>query len=168
MPTEFIYFQGKGSWIRAAKPDRTFIKPDGTGSKWDMILHPNEQSLEKIRELQAEGVKNKLNEDEDGYFVRLSRPEAIKVRGRLKEMKPPVLTKKDGSPFNDMVGNGSDVTVKMEVYEHKTPNGGKAKAMRWLSLRIDHLVPYTGRREMDYDERAVKGLEEQPEQKPDW
>jgi len=168
--TEYIFLQGKGSWIRPHQ-----VNPWG---KWSMVLYPDAKSLEKLRELQAEGVKNSISKDDDGWYVRLSRPTELKVNGKLIGLRPPEVfdaTKPlpDGGymPLKDTpIGNGSDVTVKMEVYQHRVPSGpdGKpkyAKAMRWNSLLVENLVPFQSRKEFTEDElKAVRGFEEQPKQ----
>lgn len=166
MATEYVFLTGKGSWIR---PE--VINEWG---KWAMVLHPDTASLEIIRELQSEGVKNVIGKDDDGYFVRISRPAEYRTKGQLKGLSPPLMF--DGTKplpgggyaplVGQMIGNGSDVVVKMEVYTHGIPGqpGKKAKAMRWHSCRIDTLVPFQRK---DFDEtmgNAVEGFDKQPKQ----
>jgi hypothetical protein len=164
--TEFVFVQGKGSWVKTIAPNKY--------GKWSVQLHPNEASLEIIKKLKEEGIKNELKKDEDGYYMTFSRPVNKEIRGKLTGFQPPRLldgAKKlpDGThpPLDERVGNGSDVTLKLEVYKHKTPSGGEAKAARLLSIRVDNLVPYTIARDFDEDDtRAIKGLDEQPAQQP--
>lgn len=155
MATEFIYLKGKASWVKD--------KPNEWG-KYSFQLHPDNESLEKIRELQSEGIKNVLKKDEDGYYCNFSRPVSIVAKGKVIGLAPPEIWDADGrTPFKESVGNGSDVTVKLEVYSHGTPGGGKAKAARWASMRIDNLVPYVKERDMTIGtEQLSRGLEEQP------
>lgn len=159
MATEFVFLQGKGSWIRPQVVNQW--------GKYSMVLHPNAESLEKIRDLQAEGVKNVIGKDDDGYFVRLSRPSEIKIDGKIKGLVPPEVFGPDGNPLRDvLIGNGSDVTVKMEVYLHKVPaSDKKAKAMRWLAIKVNELIPFTPEKDFNKDEtRAVKNFDKQPQQ----
>ena len=79
--SEYVYLKGKASWVRADA-----INERG---KWSMMLHPDNESLEIIRGLQAEGCKNVIGKDDDGYNIRLSRPAEVKFRGSLKGMTPP-------------------------------------------------------------------------------
>lgn len=165
--TEHIYLQGKVKWFRPIQPDMQYDPPS-----WSQIFYPNEESLNKIRDLQAEGVKNVLKKDEDGFFVRLKRPTYLKKIINNSESKvalqpPEVVIESGGAivPFKDMVGNGSDVTNKMEVYQHATPGGGKAKAMRWLASKIDNLIPFEKRSDFTTGEaQAVENLDKQPQQ----
>jgi hypothetical protein len=159
--TEFVFVRGKAKWFKHEKPDPTYLK-------WSHVLYPDNESLEKLRDLQSQGMKNLIRKDEDGWYITLSRPAERKTRdGTRFGMNPPEILMADGTPLRlgTKIGNGSDVTTKLEVYSHKTPGGGKAKAARWLSTRIDNLVPFEKSRDFGEEEnRAIKGLEEQPEQ----
>lgn len=156
--TEFVYITGKLKWVRVQTPD--------PWNNWKVTVYPDNPSLDKIRELQAEGVKNVLKKDEDGYFVVFRRPASKTMKGKVVGFAPPEVLQKDGTPLRDvLVGNGSDGVVKLEVYSHNTPGGGKAKAARLLALRVDNLIPFTVDKDFDPDQqKAVKDLMEQPEQ----
>ncbi len=156
--SEYIYLQGKVSWFRPKIPDQW--------NNWSTQLHPNPESLEKIRELQAEGIKNQIKKDDDGYFTRFKRPVTKETKtGKILSFAPVEVFDADGKPFDGPVGNGSDATLKIEVYEHGTPGGGTAKAARWVSARIDNLVPFSP--DTDYNDEqkaAAEGVMQQPEQ----
>lgn len=155
--TEYVYLSGKASWARTNTPDEW--------GNWKITLHPDAKSLEIVRDLQADGMKNQLKKDDDGYYVTFKRPTSKEFKGQIKPFNPPVVTKADGeTPFIDgLIGNGSDVTITLEVYEHKTPGGGKAKAGRLAAVRVDALVPYMGSRDMETDQhRQMQQLASQP------
>lgn len=156
--TENIYIQGKVSWFRPKVPNKW--------NKWSVQIHPNDKGLEIIRELQAQGVKNQLKKDNDGYYTSFSRPVTKETStGKILSFTPVEVFDKDGNKFDGNVGNGSDVTLKLEVYQHATPGGGKAKAVRWVSARIDNLVPFEKERDLnDFEKEAAEGLDKQPEQ----
>lgn len=157
--SEDVYVKGKVSWVKHLTPNQW--------DKWSVTLHPDAASLEIIRDLQAEGVKNVIKKDEDGYFVQFSRPCTIELRKGVKSgVTPPEVVDTNGSPMDGIaIGNGSDATVKLEVYSHATPTGGRAKAARWAALRIDNLIPFN--RDTDYPDEGRKeiseGLREQPQ-----
>lgn len=160
---EYYYFQGKCKWFRPLKTNEW--------GKWSHVLYPNDEALEKIRELQSEGVKNVLKKDEDGYFISIGRNSEIKRKSdgggvKMVGMTPPEVIDKEGKPCGLInVGNGSDITTKVEVYSHGTPGGGKAKAMRWMSSRIDNLIPYEAvKDEYPAEAKQTDGLSKQPEQ----
>lgn len=158
--SDYIYIQGKVSWVK-------YITPDPMYNKWSVTIHPNTEGIEAIRELQTQGVKNQFKKDEDGYYIQFSRPTDRKIKGKVVGMTPPVVLDKDGNPLDGVaVGNGSDATVKLEIYSHPTPSGGKAKAARWASMKVDNLIPFN--KDTDFPDPAqreqAEGLTEQPEQ----
>jgi hypothetical protein len=164
----FVYLTGKVSWVKHIKPDDKFGPP----GKWSFKLHPDEKSLGIINDLKITkdgigGIKNVLGKDEDGYFMTFSRPVNKTINGAVRAFYPPEVVNADGSPCTAAIGNGSDATAKIEVYTHRVPNGGKARATRWDSMRIDHLVPYE--KERDYPPAELKKIEELANQPvPKW
>jgi hypothetical protein len=155
--TEEVYVSGKGSWAK-------LIKPDDKWGKWSIQLHPNNDSLEKIRDLQARGLKNQLKKDDDGYFCNFSRPVSRVYKGVVKPFTPPIVVDKDGAPVLVPIGNGSDVAIKLEVYEHGTPGGGKAVAARLEKVRIDNLIPFNPNTDYSAEEKEkVEDIKVAPE-----
>lgn len=170
---EFIKLQGKSRYSR-------LIHPDEMSNAWQITLYPTPESLEIIRSLQAEGIKNKMRKDDDGYHMRFSRPTSKKYRDksgleRTFGLEPPEVVIRDETdplgykPFRDFIGDGSDVTLKLEVYGHRTPSGGTAKAARLLGVMVDTLVPYTSQEVMsEQQQKAVAGLPDVPPHRPSW
>jgi hypothetical protein len=169
--SEYVYLKGKAKWFRHTRPDEW--------GNWKHDIYLDDASVDLIRELQltkggVSGIKNVLKKDEDGYYMSLRRPTQKIMKGKVVGFQPPEVldgatTLPDGSnpPLRDTtVGNGSDITTKCMVYQHPTPGGGQARAMRWESTRIDNLVPYEGRSEFTEQEaKMVDGLIEQPKPK---
>jgi hypothetical protein len=143
-------------------PDMGF---GGSGpARYKVMIYPIPEDLEVIRNLQKEGVKNLEKRDEDGSYFTFSRATAIIASGKTIGMDPPTILDKDGKPFYERIGKGSDITVKLEVYKHRVPgNPNGAKAARLLTVMVDNLVPFQN--EIDLTERqqkAIQGLIEQP------
>ena len=164
MATEDVYVRGKGSYIYAYVPDQQFEKP-----AWKITLHPDDASLATIQQLKKEGMKNWEKRDDDGTYFTFKRPVTVlnKKSGKDISLSPPVVLDHEGQPFTGPIGNGSDVTVKLEVYSHNTPGGGKAKAARFAALRIDSLVPFETKRDFtDTQKEVVGGLADQPKPRP--
>lgn len=130
--------KGKLMWCRLVDLNRY--------GKWSLDLYPDAESLEKLRELQAEGVKNIIKKDDDGYHVQISRPPTIEfAKGAVLSVTPPRIRDKDKNPLpaNVLIGNGSDGTVTVETYVHRIPNTEKrAKAMRLFGVTVDNLIPF--------------------------
>lgn len=153
--TEYKYIRGILFWVRTKQ-----VNPWG---KWSCQIYPNGEGLEIIRELQSEGLKNALKKDDDGYFATFSRPsEKTDRMGRKYGLAPVEVIGPDGSKYEGLVGNGSKGTIKLEVYKHKTPGGGEAKAARLMAMKIDDLVPFEPNRDMtEREAEAVEGLADQ-------
>lgn len=153
MTTRYINLRGKTKWFR---PDRL-----SQYNKWEHQLYPIPEDVDKILELKAQGLKNNLRKDDEGYNINIGRPPELKVNGAVKALQPPVVTiTKDGIelPYTGLVGNGSDITTTVEVYNHRVPGspGKKAVAWRWLSTRIDNLVPFQSEEMRPEEQKAVE------------
>ncbi len=131
-----LKLKGKVSWVRLREPNKF--------DKWSLNIHPDAESLEQFRELQAEGVKNQIKKDDDGYYFQISRPVTIELRRGVKTpVTEPWIKDKDGNEFEGNVGNGSEGIVHCEVYSHPVPNTEKrAKAIRLMGLEITDLIPF--------------------------
>lgn len=153
-PTQFQYWSGKCKWAKTHVLDEKY-------NKWKIVLYPDAVSLKKIEELKERGLKNTIKKDDDGYHINISRPPSTKRKGREVPLGPPEVINKDGTATSELIGNGSDVTVKVEVYAFKQFPG---VAARLAAIRVDNLVPYVTE-EMGTEEQRglVHGLQEAPE-----
>lgn len=107
---------------------------------WKVMFRPTPESLMQIMDLQSKGVKNQLKKDEQGYFVNFSRPTKDSAG---KALRPPFVFAADGQTvITDAIGNGSKGKLTLDLYEHKTPTGGKANAARLYSITVTELVTY--------------------------
>lgn len=165
MATNYIYLQGKTTWFK-------FNRINDWG-KWSHNLYLNADSLDTFRKLQeanteVAGIKNTLKKDDDGYYAQISRPAHMKRRGREEALTPPAVFEADGkTPWQGgLIGNGSDVTSKIEVYDYPVPGSKlRGRAIRWVSTKVDKLVPFEAERDnLATELREAKGLAEQPPQ----
>jgi len=151
--TEYHVYQGKAKWVKPQAPDKY--------GNWSMVFYPNMDSYNKILELKERGLKSEIKKDEDGYHITFRRPQQKVYAGKVKGFAPPQIVGPDGLPFDQLIGNGSDVSVKVEVFSYKTPQGNEGLAARWLALRIDNLIPYETKRDFDTDQSdAFRGMDE--------
>ena len=171
--TEWYFLKGKGSWVSPHKINQW--------GKYSMKLYPDTETLELIQKLQKEkGIKNRVEKDEDGWWLRLNRPSELKLRtGKVVGMKPPEVLDGDHPikddegnvigylPLSEPIGNGSDVVAKVEVYPYTPPasrDGKKEWAMRWFSIRVDNLVPFMKQSFDEGAKNAIAGFEDQGKQ----
>lgn len=161
MPTKMIYLQGKAKWVQVHQPDKF--------NKYGLVFYPDEKSLETLRDLQAEGLLNRMKKDDDGYFMRIGSPASKEIKGKVRGFAPPELIGPDGLPLREVaVGNGSDVTLKVEQYQYPTPTGGTGIAIRLKAIRVDNLIPFERSSFSEEAAKQVDGLAERPtqEEKP--
>lgn len=164
MPKEYIFLSGKAKWA-----NKLFV-PDQLYKCWSVVLYPNEQSYSKVLEMKkgqdgVQGILNMIKKDDEGYYITLKRPTEKLMRGKLNAFLPPVIVNADNTPFNAQgaaIGNGTDVTCKIEYYIYPRPTGGKGSAIRLESVRIDNLVPFLKDSFNKEEAKQVAGLTDQP------
>jgi len=157
--TEWHFFKGKGKWVRVHSPD-----PWGN---YKLDLYPDTESYDKLLELQKKGMKNTIKKDEDGYFITFRRPTQKVYKGKVVGFAPPEVLEADGkTTLRDvLVGNGSDLTVKVEAYPYKSPQGTPGLGIRLASIRVDNLIPFQVKKDFEEggdQEKMIRNLAEQP------
>lgn len=138
MASKTWYFTGTCKWAKVVEPDKKY-------NKYSIDLFMDNDNMEKFKK---SGAQLKVRENDEGEtFITFSRPTASLGRdGKIKEHGAPLLLSVNGDPLKDtLVGNGSTVTVKVDVYD--TPKG---KGTRLEAVRVDNLVAFT-KREVDED-----------------
>lgn len=158
--TEYVDVQGKIKFIHAVN----FNKYE----KWSITFYPTTESRNIIHDLQAEGVKNVMKKDDDNaYYIQFSREPTKLIRGKVVAWPAPRVVDKDGQLMDgSTIGWGTDATIRLEIYQHGTPNGGKSKAARWDSIRVDNLVPWSKDELPPAEAEHVESLTNSP--KPVW
>ena len=126
MATKTFFFTGTVKWAKVFKPDEKF-EP-----QYSLQLFLDDDGWATWK---ASGLGGKVKEDEDGKYVTFRR----KVAGPSWEpvLGPPKVTSADGKPFEGLIGNGSTLTVKVDVYDT-----AKGKGHRLEGVRVDELVVY--------------------------
>jgi hypothetical protein len=130
MASKYVFLTGKAYWAKIKKPDLDY-------QKYSIDIYLDEPSMEKFDD---SGIKVQKKINDLGTYVRFSRKMSEVFKGEVKEMGPPsTLIFKDGEykPFDDYIGNGSFVTVKVQVYDTQ-----KGKGHRLEAVAVENLVPY--------------------------
>lgn len=138
---KYIKLKGKGMWTKSLFTAETWDGPKGPESSWSVTLYPDSPSLEIVRELQGDGLKNKIKRDDDGWYVKFKRPVEKDMGGKKVTFPAPKITL-NGEHFEGPIGFGSDIEVTLEVYKHRVPGGGNSVAARLESVDVLSLVPY--------------------------
>lgn len=163
MAKTYYYISGKGKWA-----NKLFM-PDQMYKCWSILIYPNEEGYSKVLELKAgkdgvQGILNTIKKDDDGYNITFKRPTEKLMKGRLNAFLPPLVVDAEGQPWNKDkgIGNGSDLTCKIEWYSYKRPTGGQGSAIRLESVRVDNLVPFEKKDFPEPERKMMEGLDEQP------
>lgn len=126
MPTATYYFQGSCKWAKVHKPDPKYgnyeVNLYMTPESWDLF----DQS----------GLRLERRNDDDGEYVTFRRPHTKLIKGEQNVFGPPEVLL-DGEVTDKFIGNGSDVTLKVSVYDTM-----KGKGHRLEKVRIDRLEEY--------------------------
>lgn len=123
------YFSGKAGYV--SKNGRKFGEEP---EKWSMRLYP--RTAADRAEIKATGIKNKTQED-DGVK---SGVEGLYYTFRSNTPYP--ITDKDGNDITVLVGNGSEVTVKLEVEAFNSPKYGAQARSKLLGVIVTNLIEY--------------------------
>lgn len=133
--------EGTFEWIKTGP---NFDEYEGKRS-WSAVIRPTKESLEIVRDMQAEGIKNVVKKDDKGYYVKFSKPlEKKNKEGKVvKTFTTPIIKDAEGTDLtNTLVGNGSAGVMKVDLYEHPVKGGKTSHAARFEGVKITTLVPY--------------------------
>ena len=133
MATQTHYLKGKAQWAKLFKPDEKY-------NKYSIDLGMDQEEAEKFKKI---GLKNTLKERDGLYWVSIRRdPDKLAwINGTQQPAGKPSVLDSDGHPLDKLVGNGSDVIVKLTTYDYDNKNG-KGVGSRLESVRVDKLVEY--------------------------
>lgn len=139
MATQYLSFRGKAHYCKPyeGQIDHGFEdKEDGHFANWNTGLLLDEETLRVYRALALNQVKVKENNQ-----VTFKRSEFKRDKGQLVPLGPPRVTLPEGIEEGTAIGNGSDVTIGIEVYDYSYKNR-PGKAARWNSVVVHELVEY--------------------------
>lgn len=161
---ETVLVSGKCKWCFTKKLDQY--------DAWSVVLYPDKDSLVIVNQLIKDGIKNQLKRDEDGDYIKFKRDPNKKGKdGRIIQYGPPEAIMADGTVCNEIIGDGSDVTVRLEVYGGKAPFGaGNYLAARFGGVKVQNLVPYKPGEmaQNPWEQKYAEKLMNAPLQKPQW
>ena len=128
-----LVLKGELNWVRTGEPDHKFDN-ETTKGKWSAQLLPDAESLEIIRDLQAEGLKNVLKKnDENRYFTNFSRvfQKTDKEGKIIKTWTPPYTLDANNENLDPKIlGNGSKGEIHLDVYEQSSRVRTRCRCLR--------------------------------------
>lgn len=132
MAMKIIFISGECAWAKLDTPDTKF----STAGVYTIDVFLDEANRQKFNEA---GIQLKVKEKDGKTFATFRRVHSKLVKGVSTVVGPPPIHYADGTSLkgNQKIGNGSEVTLKISVYD--TPKG---KGSNIEAIRVDHLVPY--------------------------
>lgn len=123
-----VYFSGPCRWAKVYTPDEKY------GPKYSIEVQLNDAELEKYKNAGCMGNPSK---DGEGYYTFRRTKTLLTRKGEVKENGPPIVVDAEGNKFTAPIGNGSDVTIKVETY-----NTEKGMGTKLVAVQVDNLVEY--------------------------
>lgn len=152
MASKELTLTGIAKWVRAYQPDEKY-------NNYTIDLYMDDRSF---NDFLSSGSQVNVKQNEDGRFVTFRRPHVKLIKNDMVVFGPPavgavnpdtgkfelwgeyvdatskqsrqVFKPKEGSPS---IGNGSTVTVAVEIYDTQKGSGTRLNA-----IRVDNLVEY--------------------------
>jgi hypothetical protein len=132
MARKIYYFSGKCEWAQVFQPTPDY---DKSKQSYKINLIFDQQSLNMFHDSE---LQLKLKEHKDGgKYTTFRRPTHQMIKGEVTEAGPPEVIDADGKPMEVKIGNGSDVALKVEVYD-----SARGKGHRLLGVKVINLIPY--------------------------
>ena len=139
MATKEYYLSGMAKWAKVYPENR-----DERFDRWTLDLFLDDKSWGKLAD---SGLQLKEREEEDGRYVKISRSCTRKDKdGAEVAVDPPSVLNAEGEAITDLIGNGSEVTCKVQIYDTRMGKGHRLEA-----VRVDNLIEYEGGVEVDED-----------------
>lgn len=131
MSTQYYKLSGMCKWAKVRKPDPEY-------NNYTINVYLDEPSLQKFRE---SGMTMTPKADEDGEYITFRRPVEKLMKGEVVKFSAPPLFEADGkTEFEGLIGNGSNVEIKVTVFDTKKGRGHRLEGVRVLKL-VEYNLP---------------------------
>lgn len=137
MATKRVEFKGKAQWFKPWELDTAFVEDDDPrGGNYAVNVILDDDGVAQFKALNAKAKLHEVLKD-DGDFRKavFRRYERHPVLGELGPVEV------YGVPENVLVGNDSDITVAVDVYDY-TYKGRPGKSIRLVGVTVDNIVEY--------------------------
>ena len=131
------YFTGECKWARVQTPDDKY-------KKYSIDVKLDEKQMYEYGNLKLKGKPR------EGFVTFSSYPDK-KNSGPAKK---PEVVDAEGNPCDALIGNGSNVTVKVETYSYNNEYG-KGNGSRLVAVKVNELKEY-----VKSEGEAVKAVSE--------
>lgn len=132
MASERHTFRGIAKWARVRTPNKF--------NNYTVDLYCDAATRKAIK---AIGYRGSVKEDDEGNFYYAFRRPATKVfKDEEKDLGAPKVYDANGNPFDDYIGNGSEVEITVDRYTWTNAEHGSGVGVRLESIKVLTLVPY--------------------------
>lgn len=118
------YFEGTVKWARVHSTDKF--------GKYSFNFYPKDAETRKA--IKLTGVRNNVKEDDEGGLFYVFR--------RNGEDGPPMITDDAGTKIDALLGNGTEVIMKLSVEKFQSREHGDVTRSKVLGLVVKKLVEY--------------------------
>ncbi len=130
MSTQAYYFRGICKWAMVHSIDEKY-------NNYKVNLYMDDSSKELFA---SSGLQMTPKTDEDGEYVTFRRAASKSIKGETVNFGKPKVLGVDTLPTNDLIGNGSDVTIKVVAFDTLNGIGHRLEA-----VKVNMLIPYEGK-----------------------
>jgi hypothetical protein len=127
LATKYFYLSGRAKWAKLFKPDEKY-------GNYQLNLYLDKDSEATFDSIGLQLTKKK---DDEGTYVTFRRAPKKLIKGELVDFGPPKVIDRDNQPLDKLVGNGSEVTIKVAAFET-----AKGLGHRLDTVRVENLVEY--------------------------
>lgn len=128
------YFSGVANWAKVKTPVDNYDTTKPQEYKIDVVLDNKSWKL-----FEESGCQLRPKQTPDGErYVTFKCPVEATIKSKVVTFKPTVLNS-DNQPFDGLIGNGSGVTCKVDVYPTRMGMGHRLD-----TVRVDSLIEFAG------------------------
>ena len=134
--SRYLFLTGTCKWAKLDKPDEKY-------GNYTIDLYLDKGSMKQFKE---SGLGLKIRDNEEGTFIKLRRDPERVLEGMPEKPRKLIYDAEKGEylPFEALIGNGSTVNCKVEVYDSQ-----KGKGHRLEAVAVENLVPYGDEEDQD-------------------
>lgn len=130
MATKTFYFSGTANWAKVYEPVEAYDKTKP--KEFTIQVELDEKSYDLFRQSGSQLRPKKGTEREFTFRC----PSTALIKGEVAHFAPKVVDK-NNEDFNEKIGNGSKVDIKVEVYDTRM-----GKGTRLSGVRVVEYIPY--------------------------
>ena len=141
MASKFYEFTGPIKYARVwlGQLDMKFAQNNPRGGNWSVVMNLQGDELMRYNALGCKAKAARLDDPEKKIEKGDLKFRRFEKSGINENMGPPKVT---GVEEGTSIGNGSNATVVVEVYDYPQPDGTRGFTSRLAEVKINDLIEY--------------------------